>query len=436
MRKNKKRGKQLLLISLVALMIFGLGLTAAIAEENSPDTAVEVQKIFTDVDTADSNAIYINYLSNKKILTGFPDGSYHPEEGLTRAQAATVVIKAAGLQAPAVNDSGFKDVAAEHWAAANIAAAARAGYIKGFPDGSYHPEEELTRAQGIALIMRLSSQKDQAELPVLTDMNNSHWAAKEMGTAIAAEMIEPSSDGSIKPEATMNRGSLAKALGTLLSRDPGQYSTELNGSLKEIEGTVELVRNGKSSIITEATTVYEGDTIKTGNDSRARLTYPDGSGTLIKEKSEVVIKEARGREYIKKDGSPGIAVDWLNLEVPRGTLFGALATQQQGKAQANAALQPDNYPLLADLSGWSILADANNQNLPWYQASQAKKVKMQVDMPWGVAAIRGTFIRVIVHEDGSCDVSCLTGDAEMIGQDAAGNCGSTSGRRTEQRYRR
>ena len=158
-------------------------------------TAVKSQ--FSDVPSTDANAIYVNFLTGRGIIKGYPDGGYHPNEGLSRAQAATVIVKAAGLSVDPTLTSPFSDVSDNHWAKAYIATAAQAGYISGMPDGSYHPDEKLTRAQAISLILRLSKQPiSGAKLPAtVTDIDATHWAPPPVAVGIASGMVGLSADG-------------------------------------------------------------------------------------------------------------------------------------------------------------------------------------------------------------------------------------------------
>lgn len=389
------------------LMVFVFGLTAQASGEDPPG----VKTKFKDVGLTDSNAVYINYVSQRGIINGFPDGSYHPTEGLTRAQAATVMVKAGGLQ---TGDTAnlFKDVASTYWAAGYISSASKAGYISGFPDGTFRPEEKLTRAQAMSMLMRLCTVKTADQLPVLEDMERNHWAASAMASALAADMIGTSSDGKKGyPDSELSRAGLARAVAVLLTKDPGLYKTPLYGTITDVVGSVSITSNGITKELKPDTRLSQGDTLITGKKSSARINYPDGSSTLMEADSELFVKASEGRTYIKKDGSPGTAVDFLNVDLKKGTLFGALATKHEitdgDKEQAAQATR------LAALPSFKLAA--NTQAAPWYKTAETKKVKVKVDMPWGVAAVRGTFIRATVYPDGTCKVSCLTGNASMQG---------------------
>ncbi len=437
--------KTSILITIILMLFILINVVPSMAaQEGKNDANLTLEQTkgiktpFKDLSTNDPNTLFITYIFQRGIIKGFPDGTYHPQGALTRAETAAIICKAAGLQTPAVNSNPFKDLPANHWAAPQVAAAVKAGYIKGFPDGTYQPEAMLSRAQGITLLMKLCTQKDKAPLPVLQDMDTKHWAAPDMGTALALEMIGRSADGkNVYPESQMSRGSLARALAILLTKDPGRNQAKLTGTIEEIQGEVSLSRNDQTETLKSDTNIYEGDIIKTGQDSKARIVYPDGSGTLIEENSEIVIKKSDGRSYIKQDGTAGIAVEFLNIDLKKGTLFGALATKREAvkeeKTENNQVqtgkkdnpIYTNNKPeLLAGLSAREYIAAAasptNSQDIPWYESAKTKKVKVKVDMPWGIAAVRGTFIKVTVNTDQSCNVSCLTGSAEVSSSSGSG----------------
>lgn len=64
------------------LLLILTGIAAAAPQQEAIVTA------FQDVSSSDANLVYINYMAQRGIISGFPDGSFHPGEGLTRAQAA------------------------------------------------------------------------------------------------------------------------------------------------------------------------------------------------------------------------------------------------------------------------------------------------------------------------------------------------------------
>ncbi|ABD03848.1 putative S-layer protein [Synechococcus sp. JA-2-3B'a(2-13)] len=100
-------------------------------------------------------AQYIAGLNERQIIGGFPDGTFRPNESITRAQFAVIVTKAFGLDTN-VPVRSFADPIPS-WAAPSIGAAAAAGFVSGFPDGTFRPNDVLTRAQAITVLTRAAT---------------------------------------------------------------------------------------------------------------------------------------------------------------------------------------------------------------------------------------------------------------------------------------
>jgi len=95
---------------------------------------------------------FVAAMVGRGLISGFPDGTFRPEESLTRAQYAAIVAKA--FQRPAQRSTiRFQDIPANFWAAAAIARTQQMGFIAGFPDGTFRPQQNLTRAQAIVSLV-------------------------------------------------------------------------------------------------------------------------------------------------------------------------------------------------------------------------------------------------------------------------------------------
>lgn len=86
--------------------------TVTAAVETAETNTIESASLstFNDIGEDDSNAMYIKYLVNQNIMSGYPDGSFHPGEGLTRAQAAAVMVRVAGISPSELGGKMFPDV--------------------------------------------------------------------------------------------------------------------------------------------------------------------------------------------------------------------------------------------------------------------------------------------------------------------------------------
>lgn len=91
---------------------------------------------------------YIEALASQNIIAGFPDGSFKPNEPVTRAQFATIVTKAL---TPAAKRTAidFKDVQSNFWAYAAIKSAYQSQFVAGYPDGNFKPQQQIPRVQAL-----------------------------------------------------------------------------------------------------------------------------------------------------------------------------------------------------------------------------------------------------------------------------------------------
>ncbi|ARV61520.1 hypothetical protein BZZ01_25390 [Nostocales cyanobacterium HT-58-2] len=101
---------------------------------------------FKDVPTNYWAKSYIEALASKNIIAGFPDGTFKPNEPVTRAQFAAIVSKAFAPPAkrPVTN---FSDVTSNFWASQVIQSASQGGFVSGYPDRTFKPQQQIPRVQ-------------------------------------------------------------------------------------------------------------------------------------------------------------------------------------------------------------------------------------------------------------------------------------------------
>jgi len=121
----------------------------------------------------------VAYLEHYKVLAGYPDGTFKPNDFISRAEFAKVAALFESLSTTVTNT--FPDVQDSHWAASYILSCADKGWINGFPDGTFRPDEKITRAQVVAIINRMQERKiEKEDIPAdalkFPDVAESHWA--------------------------------------------------------------------------------------------------------------------------------------------------------------------------------------------------------------------------------------------------------------------
>ena len=108
---------------------------------------------YSDVKDTDWCNNAISTLSNMGILKGYEDGTFHPNAPVTRAEFA--VIAARFSDGAADDYATFSDVSNDYWASKEIAKAAKLGWIKGYTDGTFRPTNNITRAEVMTLVNRV-----------------------------------------------------------------------------------------------------------------------------------------------------------------------------------------------------------------------------------------------------------------------------------------
>lgn len=111
-------------------------------------------KDFSDLDSSHWAYKQIQSLAEEGVVVGYPDGTFKPDAEVTRAEFATMALKALRQHnAVAKETFEFTDVPKEHWAHDNIQRAYSFDLIKGFPNGTFLPEGTVTKAEAISLII-------------------------------------------------------------------------------------------------------------------------------------------------------------------------------------------------------------------------------------------------------------------------------------------
>ena len=119
----------------------------------------------------------ISTLTNAGILTGYEDGSFRPNAPITRAEFAAMAARFSDVEYDGGNS--FSDVSDNYWAARYIALAEYLGWINGYPDGTFRPAQNITRAESVTLVNAVLERTPDAD-HMLDDMIT--WPDNPEGT--------------------------------------------------------------------------------------------------------------------------------------------------------------------------------------------------------------------------------------------------------------
>jgi len=108
---------------------------------------------FSDISYNSWYALAVNYLASRNIVFGFPDGTFRPNQPITRAELTAAMSRFFYVTDTGANN--FSDVPPNHWATPYINIAHNKGWIIGFPDGTFRPDNVMTRAEAVTIINRV-----------------------------------------------------------------------------------------------------------------------------------------------------------------------------------------------------------------------------------------------------------------------------------------
>ena len=124
---------------------------------------------YSDVARGDWYNTYVATLENAGVIVDTrTNGKFRPNDAITRAELASMIVQFAGLESASA--AKFNDVGSRYWAAEEIAIAAKMGWINGYPDGSFRPDRNVTRAELMAMVNRALGRTPKSEDDLLSGM--------------------------------------------------------------------------------------------------------------------------------------------------------------------------------------------------------------------------------------------------------------------------
>ncbi|MGG1555510.1 S-layer homology domain-containing protein [Paenibacillus ferrarius] len=183
---------------------------------------------FSDVADHWSKAA-VNDMGSRMVINGFEDGRYDPDADITRAEFAAIVVRGLGLRVEKDTVSAFNDVASNAWYHDVIQTAHNFGLIQGFEDGSFRPNDLISREQSMVMIanaMKLTDltgiQSEEAingQLQAFTDGQSvAAWAATSVADIVHAGLVSGRSGKMLDPQAYVTRAEVATMMQLLLQK--------------------------------------------------------------------------------------------------------------------------------------------------------------------------------------------------------------------------
>src|SRR5450756_138266 len=153
---------------------------------------------------------------DKGLIKGYPDGTFKPDQDITRAEFMALVNRAFGYTA--VAPITYTDVKAGSWYAPEVAKAQAAGYITGYPDGTMKPENPISREETATIVARIKNLTSDANAAdKYTDASKiGSWSKGQVGAVTSAKIMQGYPDGSFMPQGLITRAEVVEALDNAL----------------------------------------------------------------------------------------------------------------------------------------------------------------------------------------------------------------------------
>lgn len=189
-------------------------------------------KAYSPVTFVNHKAAELNRTDHFAFLVGYTGGTFGPERNMTRAEVTTMFARllTEQIEADKTYSNTFTDVPKGYWAANYIGYMQQFGIITGYSDGSFRPDAPVTRAEFAAIASRFEKLTEGSKS--FTDVSDTYWAARYINFAATRGWVTGYSDGTFKPENTITRAEVAAVTCRLLERSADQ--SYIRSHLKEL----------------------------------------------------------------------------------------------------------------------------------------------------------------------------------------------------------
>ena len=176
-------------------------------------------------------AACLNTKDHYSYLIGYSDGTVRPNGRITRAEVATIFFRLLTDDARQRNwssENNFSDVSADKWYNNAVSTLCHMGVLGGYSDGTFRPNAPITRAEFAKIAVSFAQTNGSAVYSYFTDVKTTDWFAPYVTTAKDSGLIEGYSDGSFKPENRITRAEACAIVNRVLGRKPSKSHMKIS----------------------------------------------------------------------------------------------------------------------------------------------------------------------------------------------------------------
>lgn len=277
---------------------------------------------------------------DKGLITGYSDGSFKPNESITRAEFMALVNRAYGFAGQA--SVSFSDVNASNWFYDDAAKAVAAGYMAGYNDGTLRPNNDISRQEVAVILSRLLKMPQVSNMTVIQNFSDYSsipaWSKEAVNSVVVDAYMGGYPDGSYGPANSITRAEtvtvLARAIGQLYNA-PGTFGPEqgiqtISGNVTVNTADVELQNITIEGNLYLTAGIGDGDVVLTNVTVKGTTVISGGGENSITLEdcslNEVIVERVDGKVRIIANGNTNIQI----IRVESGTIIDTSALTDDG----------------------------------------------------------------------------------------------------------
>ena len=222
--------------------------------DESRDKYASSENVYTDVNVGDWYNNAISTVTNAGIVNGYEDGTFKPDAPIKRSEFATIAARFIGGKYQ--GDNRFSDIDG-HWAAEYINRASKYGWIKGYEDGTFKPDRDITRAEAMTLVNSVltrgtESRNMHEDMIIWSDNTEDKWYYEEVQEATNAHNY--SKENNVETWTSMRENRDWKALEITTFAPKAEAEEPAEEVTEEVAENTEATEEAPAEEVTEETT--------------------------------------------------------------------------------------------------------------------------------------------------------------------------------------
>ena len=229
--------------------------------KKSDDQNLKSAKTFSD-NSSIKNLTAVQYLQQHGVINGYDDGSFKPDNQVSRAEAMKIILEALNEEVDTDATSTFTDVSSGQWYTAYIQKAKERGFVSGYSDGTFGPTKTINKVELLKMLFEAFGidLSDYTIGDLYSDVSADEWYAPYVQYAKDNELVEIEDDGLFHPDKNMTRDEFSEVVYRLMVQQNAISDSDLtetttdDSSSDTTDDTSETTTDSSSSDTSEDTT--------------------------------------------------------------------------------------------------------------------------------------------------------------------------------------